>query len=74
MIKKAANLLKPFDIAFQPFIQEIEAKEMAIQKCADTATMERIRSMILPMVLSAIDKINAGIQTSKMIFRESSYS
>ena len=44
VMKKAANLLKPFDIEFQPFIQEIDAKEMAIQRCADAATMERIRS------------------------------
>lgn len=42
-MKKAVNTLKSFDIEFQPFIDEINAKEEVIRKCADTATMKRIR-------------------------------
>ena len=44
---KFAVALKSFDIEFRPFIEEINAKERAIQEYADAATMERIRSMIL---------------------------
>ena len=43
-IEKVANILKPFDLEFQPFIDEINAKEEVIRECADAATMERIRS------------------------------
>ena len=43
---KFATALKSFDIEFQPFIDEINAKERVIQEYADAATMERIRSMI----------------------------
>ena len=52
-VKKFASILKSFDIEFQPFIEEINAKEKVIRECADAATMERIRSMILyiPVVL-----------------------
>ena len=39
--------MKSFDLEFQPFIEEIEAKEGVIRECADAATMERIRRMIL---------------------------
>ena len=46
-MKKFASTLKSFDIEFKPFIEEINAKEEAIRECADAATMERIRSMIL---------------------------
>ena len=46
-IKKIANTLKSFDIEFQPFIEEINAKEGAIRESADAATMERIKSMVL---------------------------
>ena len=46
-MKKIANTLKSFDTEFQPFIEEIHAKERIIWECADAATMERIRSMIL---------------------------
>ena len=47
-MKKFANiLLRPFDIEFQPFVEEINKKEEVIRECADAATMERIRSMIL---------------------------
>ena len=48
-VKKFASILKSFDIEFQPFIEEINAKEEVIRECADAATMERIRSMILHM-------------------------
>lgn len=44
-------MLKPFDIEFQPFIDEINAKERVIQECGDFATMERVKGMILHMVL-----------------------
>ena len=44
-MKKFTNILKPFDIEFQPFIQEIDAKEVVLQQYADAATMERVRSM-----------------------------
>ena len=54
MITKFASTLKSFDIEFQPFIDEINAKEGAIRECADAATMERIRSIILQMVLDVI--------------------
>ena len=46
-VKKFASILKSFDIEFQPFIEEINAKEGVIRECADAVTMERIRSMIL---------------------------
>ena len=45
-IKTVANIFKSFDIEFQPFIEEINAKEGVIREYADAATMERIRSMI----------------------------
>ena len=45
-MKKFASMFKPFDIEFQPFIEEISAKEEVIRECADAATMERVRSMI----------------------------
>ena len=45
-MKKIVNALKPFDIEFQPFIEEINNKEEVVRRCADIATMERIRSMI----------------------------
>ena len=44
-IKKIANTLKPFDLEFQPYIEEINAKEGDIRKYADAASMERIKSM-----------------------------
>lgn len=42
-IKKFTSTLKSFHLEFQPFIDEINAKEDVIAKCADAATMERIR-------------------------------
>jgi len=53
-IKKFASTLKSFDIEFLPFIEEINAKEEVIRECADAATMERIRSMLLHMLLDTI--------------------
>ena len=46
-MEKIASTLKSFDIEFQPFIEEINAKEAAIRECADAATMERVRSTAL---------------------------
>ena len=45
-MKKLAITLKTFEIEFQPFIEEINAKEGVIRQCADAATMDRIRSMV----------------------------
>ena len=42
-----ANTLKAFDLEFQPFIDEIDAKEGVIREFADAASMDRIRSMLL---------------------------
>ena len=36
-------MLQPFDLEFQPFINEIDAKEVAIREYADAVTMKRIR-------------------------------
>jgi len=46
-VKKAVNILKPFAIEFQPFIDDITGKEKAVQECADMATMERIRGLFI---------------------------
>ena len=35
--------MKSFDIEFQPYLEEINAKEGVIRTCADAATMERVR-------------------------------
>ena len=48
-IKKIASKLKSFDLEFQPFIDEVNAKEGVIRECADAATMERVRSKCNPM-------------------------
>ena len=45
-MRKLAITLKSFEIEFQPFIEEINAKEGVIRQCADAATMDRIRSMV----------------------------
>ena len=50
-MKKLAITLKPFEVEFQPFIEEINTKEGVIRGYADAATMERIRSMILHITL-----------------------
>jgi len=40
-------MLKPFAVEFQPFIDDITGKERTIEKCANMATMERIRGMFI---------------------------
>ena len=50
-------MLKSFDLEFQPFLEEINAKEEVIRECADAATMERIRSMIPYIILDLIAQI-----------------
>ena len=42
-MKRILNALKPFDIEFQPFIEEINVKEGVIRKFADAATMARVK-------------------------------
>ncbi|KAF8432508.1 hypothetical protein BGX38DRAFT_1263247 [Terfezia claveryi] len=44
-LKKVTNTLKSFDIEFQPFIEDINAKERVILEFADAATMEKIRNI-----------------------------
>lgn len=39
---------------FQPFIEEINTKEGVIRECADAATMDRIKSIILLVMLNKI--------------------
>ena len=54
-IKKFNCILKPFDIEFQPFIDEIDAKERVIQECGDFATMKRVKgSLATDAFLSAL--------------------
>ena len=43
-MENVTKVLKSFDIEFQPFIEEINAKEGVIREYADAATMERVRS------------------------------
>ena len=38
-------MLQPFDLEFQPFIKEIDAKEEVVREFAGAATMKRIGSM-----------------------------
>ena len=44
-VNKLAKMLQSFDLEFQPFIQEIDAKEEVIRGFAGAATMKRIGSM-----------------------------
>lgn len=53
-MKKFTNILKPFDIEFQPYIDGINTKEKLIREYADAATMERISCMVLHMALDTI--------------------
>ena len=69
MIKQITTILTSFDIEFQPFIEEVNTKEKVIRKYADAATMERIRSMVLHMVLDNRAESNVAIQASKVSFR-----
>lgn len=50
-MKKFGTTLKSFDIEFQPFVNEIKEKERIIREYADAATMERIRSMMLDIII-----------------------
>ena len=43
-LKKLAKPLKSFDLEFQPFIEDINAKELVIRECAGAATMGRVKS------------------------------
>lgn len=45
------SALKSFDLEFQPFIEEIHAKEGVIREFADAATMKRVQGMTLRMLL-----------------------
>ena len=53
-MKRIVNALKPFDIEFQPFIEEINVKEGVIRKFADAATMARVKSTYIPVLHTAI--------------------
>ena len=50
-MEKFGTTLKSFDIEFQPFVNEINEKERIIREYADAATMERIRSMTLDIII-----------------------
>ena len=43
--------MKSFNIKFKPLIEEINAKEEAISRYADAATMERIKRMIIEYIV-----------------------
>ena len=45
--KALANMFQPFDIEFQPLIEEIDTNVAVIRGFADAATMERIKCTIL---------------------------
>ena len=48
--KRFLSALQSFDVEFQPFIKEINAKEKVIREHAVMATMQRIRGMpFLPL-------------------------
>lgn len=61
--------MKPFDIEFQPFIEEINVKEGVIREYADAATMERIKSTILFSIGQNGVKSNANTQILELPFR-----
>lgn len=48
-MEKIAITLRSFDVEFQPFIEEINAKEGVIREYADVTTMERVKSTSLHM-------------------------
>ena len=50
-LQKLANILQPFDIEFPPFIEEMDTKVAVIRECADAATMERIKGIILTTIV-----------------------
>lgn len=43
--------MKSFNLEFKPLIEEINAKEEAISRYADAATMERIKRTILEYIV-----------------------
>ena len=51
--KKIGLALKSFDMdmEFRPFVNEINEKERIIREYADAVTMERIRSMMLEIII-----------------------
>ncbi|KAF8421792.1 hypothetical protein EV426DRAFT_189114 [Tirmania nivea] len=42
-VRKAINMLKPFAIEFQSFIDDINRKEKIVQECTDMAIVKRLR-------------------------------
>ena len=69
-VKKLANIFQPFDLEFQPYIKEIDAKEGVIRELAGAATMRRIGSMYSYMVFGYNRaKSNKCIQTWIAPFR-----
>ena len=63
-MKKLAITLKSFEIEFQPFIEEISAKEGVIRQCADAATMDRVKSTdMVPHNTHNWAESNASIHT-----------
>ncbi|KAF8426181.1 hypothetical protein BGX38DRAFT_1279005 [Terfezia claveryi] len=40
---KVINMLQPFVIEFKPFIDDMTQMEKRVRKCADIATMDRIK-------------------------------
>lgn len=69
-IKKLSSTLKSFNVEFQPFVDEINNKEGDISKYAGVATMQRIKGMILHIILDAISLTRACLQTSSATFRK----
>lgn len=68
-IKKLASTLKSFNVEFQPYVVEINNKEGDLSKYAGAATMQRIKGMILQIILDAISLTAAHLQTSNVTFR-----
>lgn len=60
--EKYTSIHKPFDIEFRPFIEEINAKEGVIRACADATTLERIRGMVLHIVLVTYNSTESKIR------------
>ncbi|KAF8421808.1 hypothetical protein EV426DRAFT_608034, partial [Tirmania nivea] len=61
-VKMAINMLKPFAIEFQPFIDDISRTEKTIKECADMATMERNRRSSVKIV--GMENLLTGIQNN----------
>ena len=55
VMRKFESTLKSFNSEFQPLIEEMNTKEEAVSKCANAATMDRIRGMILLMHVGEYD-------------------